>query len=172
MVMWACGENKKDDEGNGEKESISISTKDDESSKDEEKTSKQEENTTKDEKIKVKDVAGKSLDNAETILKAQGFQVSVEEEYSNDVQEGYGISQSPSAGNELLLSKDDVITLVVSKGKEPVVAQYLDSKVYSSFVSANPYNRMSAFEGEDLHKNICARAIKFECNNYDGNHKT
>lgn len=172
MAMWGCGGSKKDNEEKVENESVSMSTKEEESSKDDEKPSIQEQDTTKKETIKVKNVVGKSLDNAKTILKGQGFEISVEEEYSKDVQEGYVISQSPSAENELLLSKGDVITVIVSKGKEPVIAQYLDSIVYSNFVTGNPYNRMSAFEGADLHGNTCKRAIKFECNNYDANHKT
>lgn len=168
-MLCACGNDEGKKEGKFDLNSIITTTeeltteeKPTEEKTTEEKTTK-EETTSKVEKIKVQDVVGKSADNAEVILKGQGFEIYVESEFSNDVEEGYVISQSPSIDNELSLEKGDIITITVSKGKEPVETKYLDSIVYADYVSGSPYNKMSAYEGGDINGNACARAIKFEC---------
>lgn len=67
--------------------------------------------------ITVKDVVNKSEDSAKKILDGQGFKVSITKSYSNDVKEGYVISQSPKAGSKLI--KNSTVTVCVSKGKQP-----------------------------------------------------
>ena len=166
-MLWACGEDEEKKKNNSESDTVAVTAEEvtsTEAKTTEEKTTK-EETTTEVAKIKVKDIVGKSSENAETILKSQGFEVFIESEFSNDVEEGYVISQSPSADNNLSLEKGDVITIVVSKGKEPVEAEYLDSIVYAGYVSGSPYAKMSAYEGTDNNGNTFTRAIKFECNN-------
>lgn len=168
IALWACGEKKENKDSDfGVKpiitttEEITTEEKTTEETTTEEKTT--EETTSKVEKIKVKDVVGKSADNAEAILKGQGFEIYVESEFSNEVEEGYVISQSPSADNDLSLEKGDIVTITVSKGKEPIEAKYLDSIVYADYISGSPFNKMSAYEGIDRHGNACTRAIKFYC---------
>ena len=159
VSVSACGGSKKE---NGRQQEIDSPT-----SSVQQEATKEPETA---EVIKVRDVVGKSLDNAKAVLKSQGLDVYIEEEYSDDVDEGYVISQSPSVENDLSLSKGDVITLVVSKGKEPVVTKYLDSIVYADFVTGSPYNKMSAYSGKDFFGNECTRAIKFECNGDEEKH--
>lgn len=166
FVTWACGCSEAENiEQQGAQNQTIFGQEELQSNQAE--TPKQPETT---EAIKVRDVVGKSLDNAKVVLKSQGFEVYVEEEYSNDIEEGYVISQSPSVENDLSLSMGDVITLIVSKGKEPIVAQYLDSTVYADFVTGSPYNKMSAYSGKDRFGNECTRAIKFECNGDEEKH--
>lgn len=165
-IVYACG-------GSGEEEGLNIDvlhqTQTTESrSEDKKETTTKAETVNKN--LKVQDVVGKSVDNAKLILENQGFVVATEEEYSDDVEEGYVISQTPSVENDLTLSTGDMVTLTVSKGKEPVVAKYLDSIIYADFITGSPYNKMSAYSGEDYFGNECTRAIKFECNADEDKH--
>jgi beta-lactam-binding protein with PASTA domain/serine/threonine protein kinase len=65
----------------------------------------------------VKDWTGKDADQATAALERKGFEVTTEEEYSDDVAEGDVISQDPSDGT---LFRGDEIELVVSLGPELV----------------------------------------------------
>lgn len=161
-MLWACGDNGEKKKNNSDSDTEEVISTEEKTT--EEKTTRKE-TTIEVEKIKVKDVVGKSSENAEAILKSQGFEIFIESEFSNDVEEGYVIRQSPSADNNLSLEKGDVVTITVSKGKEPVEAKYLDSIVYANYVSGSPYNKMSAYEGQDIKGNVFTRAIKFECFN-------
>lgn len=66
--------------------------------------------------VTVPNVVGKSRSAAESALDAAGLNVSVVENYDNNVDKGYVISQSPSSGSQQ--SKGATITLYVSKGKQ------------------------------------------------------
>lgn len=160
MVLGGCGD-KEGDNGNIDVSDFTL--------KSAEATSQYEEPETT-AALKVKDVVGKGVDNAVLALEAQGFKVKLEEQYSDQVGEGYVISQQPSADNDLTLSTGDTITLTVSKGKEPQVTQYLDSIVYADFATGSKYNKMSAYSGKDYFGNECTRAIKFECNGDEEKH--
>ncbi len=60
-------------------------------------------------------------DDAVKQLKDLGFDnISIEEEYSDTVEEGYVISQNPKYVGEFRINVDDEITLVVSKGQKIV----------------------------------------------------
>ena len=60
-------------------------------------------------------------DDAVKQLKDLGFEnISIEEEYSDTVEEGYVISQNPKYVGEFRINVDDEITLVVSKGQKIV----------------------------------------------------
>jgi serine/threonine-protein kinase len=65
--------------------------------------------------VNLPNVIGKMQDEATKRLQAQDFQVAITEEFSNDVEEGRVISQSPSGSQAPYGS---TITLTVSKGPE------------------------------------------------------
>jgi beta-lactam-binding protein with PASTA domain len=67
--------------------------------------------------IKVTDWTGKDADRADAALTKQGLAVETSEEYSDDVDKGLVISQTPRTGE---LFKGDEIELVVSQGPELV----------------------------------------------------
>jgi serine/threonine-protein kinase len=67
----------------------------------------------------VEDVSGKSRADAEQTLTGQGFQVGkVVEQYSDEVPAGTVVSTDPAAGAQR--PKGSAITLVVSRGEEPL----------------------------------------------------
>ena len=70
------------------------------------------------EPVSVSDVVGKSESTAKSALEKQGFTVKTTEEYSDTTASGNVISQEPKSGSTGY--KGDTITLVVSKGKEPI----------------------------------------------------
>ena len=70
--------------------------------------------------IAVADVSGKKRKEAEKILKDQGFNVVVLENYDDTVEKGDVINQTPDAGTQL--KAGDTVTIYVSKG-----AEYSDS---------------------------------------------
>lgn len=67
--------------------------------------------------IEVPSVVGLDKDAATDTLKAAGFKVSTEFEYSDEVAEEKVISQTPDG--KLKAKKDDTVTIVVSRGTEP-----------------------------------------------------
>ncbi len=67
--------------------------------------------------IKVVDWTGKDADKAEAALTKQGLEVSRTEDYSDTVDEGDVIQQTPSTGS---LFKGDKVELTVSEGPEQV----------------------------------------------------
>lgn len=69
------------------------------------------------EPIEVQDYTGETATDAQAALEDAGFEVALDEEFSDDVAEGRVISQSPDSGTKF---RDDTITLVVSKGPENV----------------------------------------------------
>ena len=80
----------------------------------------------------VPDVRGKSQGDAKAILENAGFQVSVSEEYSDEVASGKVISQTPGAGSSLEEGK--TVNITVSKGQkeEPKKNTYSVGVNYSS----------------------------------------
>lgn len=72
--------------------------------------------------IKVANVVGKSKGDAESILKEQGFKVTVLENYDANIAAGKVISQSPEAGVSQLPGTE--IVLYVSKGKQPITITF------------------------------------------------
>lgn len=68
--------------------------------------------------VQVADVAGLDADAAEAQLRNQGLQVTPEEQYSADVDEGKAISTDPSAGQSI--PENSQVTLFVSLGPESV----------------------------------------------------
>ena len=68
--------------------------------------------------IKIRDWTGKEADRAQEVMERKGLEVDRDQlEYSDDVPEGYVISQSPSDGT---LFRGETVTLVVSQGPELV----------------------------------------------------
>lgn len=73
------------------------------------------------EEADVPDVVGMTAEEAKTTLQNAGFLVEEDEEYSEDVEEGYVISQTPEG--EATVEKGSTITIVISKGEEVKVAK-------------------------------------------------
>ena len=74
----------------------------------------------------VPDVTGKTSEEAQTILKAAGFEVEIDEEYDEETEEGKVISQSPAGDGQA--AKKSTVTIVVSKGEEVKVVEVPDLK--------------------------------------------
>lgn len=72
--------------------------------------------------VTVPNVSGKSSEEAVSILKEQGFNVRVLENYDFDIPAGKVISQNPNADSSQL--KDTEIVIIVSKGAPPVSVVY------------------------------------------------
>jgi beta-lactam-binding protein with PASTA domain/predicted Ser/Thr protein kinase len=68
--------------------------------------------------LTVPDVTNRTRDSAVTELEANDFVVTVVEEYSNDVLEGFVIRTEP-AGNSFVPRDNPLVTVVVSLGPEP-----------------------------------------------------
>jgi serine/threonine-protein kinase len=71
--------------------------------------------------ITMPEVVNRVLESAINTLVDAGItedRIEVEEEFSNDILEGFVISSDPAAGNPLV--QDATVTLVVSQGPEPV----------------------------------------------------
>lgn len=74
----------------------------------------------------VPDVVGKKSEEAKTLLTAAGFEVEIDEEYDEELEEDYVISQTPNG--ETKAAKGSKVTIVVSKGEEVKVAVVPDLK--------------------------------------------
>ena len=75
-------------------------------------------------KLKMPDLEDYDIDNAKTILKSLGLEItSTSEQFNDNVPKGQIISQSPKKDTEV--SSGDKITVVVSKGPEIKLQQYL-----------------------------------------------
>ncbi|MCD8005850.1 MAG: PASTA domain-containing protein [Oscillospiraceae bacterium] len=72
--------------------------------------------------ITVPDVSGESYEDAVEILEEQGFKVTKLENYDANVASGDVINQSPEAGTSQV--KGTSITLIVSKGKQPITVTF------------------------------------------------
>ncbi len=68
--------------------------------------------------VDVTNVVGKNADEAVKLLQNQGFKVTKLENYHATVASGKVISQSPAAGTTQI--EGSTITIIVSKGKQPV----------------------------------------------------
>jgi serine/threonine-protein kinase len=75
--------------------------------------------------IDIVDYTGRSGSGAAKALEKAGFEVKIERAFSDDVDEGDVISQSPSTGTGF---KDDTIVLTVSRGPEFVVVPDVEGK--------------------------------------------
>ncbi|TLS37320.1 Stk1 family PASTA domain-containing Ser/Thr kinase [Pseudalkalibacillus caeni] len=70
------------------------------------------------EPIELQDLTGKTKDEVQSYVDSHGLKASYEEEvYSDNVESGKVVSHSPGANAEV--NKGDVISFVISKGKEP-----------------------------------------------------
>lgn len=76
--------------------------------------------------VTVPNVVDKTEEEARAILQAAGFSVKVDEENSDEVEEGNVISQEP--GGDKQAAKGSTITIVVSEGKEIKLAVVPDLK--------------------------------------------
>ncbi|MCM1013231.1 Stk1 family PASTA domain-containing Ser/Thr kinase [Brevibacterium sp. XM4083] len=76
--------------------------------------------------VQVADVAGMDADAAEAQLRNQGFDVTTEETYNADVDEGSAISTDPAAGQSI--PENSTVKLVVSLGPENVTVPEVAGK--------------------------------------------
>lgn len=74
----------------------------------------------------VPDVVGKKTEEAKTLLVAAGFEVEIDEEYDEEVEKDYVISQTPNGTTQA--AKGSKVVIVVSKGEEVKVAVVPDLK--------------------------------------------
>ena len=70
------------------------------------------------ENAKVPSVAGMTGADAMAALEAEGFSVSLEQSYSDTIDEGFVVSQSPTAGE--YVDKGANVHIIVSQGAETV----------------------------------------------------
>lgn len=76
-------------------------------------------------KVTMEDYSGRSYEDTEKVLQEQGFKtVSKKEEYSDSVEKGMIISQTPTAGTEVV-AKDTDVELTVSRGQAPITLKDL-----------------------------------------------
>ena len=73
------------------------------------------------EEVNVPDVVGKTLEEAKAALSAAGFEVDEDDEYDEEVEKDYIISQTP--GGNTKAAKGSTVKIVVSRGKEVKVAK-------------------------------------------------
>lgn len=73
------------------------------------------------EEVDVPDVVGKTLEEAKAALTAAGFEVDEDDEYDEEVEKDYIISQTP--GGNTKAAKGSTVKIVVSRGKEVKVAK-------------------------------------------------
>ena len=94
--------------------------------------------------IKVEDYRGRPFEDAKKGLEKAGFEVSASEVFSEDVDKGNVVSQTPFEGTKV---KGDTITLTVSKGPEMVVVPNLvnHSRKFAAKVLDELGLKMTAF---------------------------
>jgi len=85
----------------------------------------------------VPNVVGQTQLNATNLLLANGFNVTVTHEFSNTVQSGNVISQTPAANSTLAIG--GTVNIVVSQGLAPATA--ITGVTHSSITQATPFNR-------------------------------
>ncbi len=83
--------------------------------------------------VSIPNVQGKNVTDAESELKSANFEVDKAYDYSDSVQEGFVISQSPEGGSQG--KKGDLVTLKISRGKESVTVPDF-TKIYADEESA------------------------------------
>lgn len=78
--------------------------------------------------VKMEDLKGKSLFEATLWLKRHGFKYEITYEFSDSVNRNYCIGQNEKEGT-LVDPKKDVITIIMSKGKEIVIPDFTSMSV-------------------------------------------
>ena len=84
--------------------------------------------------VTIPSVKGKSSADAKSTLEDKGFNVKITEQYSDTVEKGKVISQSPSANSSL--TKSSTVTIYVSKGIQPVTVPNVVGKSSSAASSS------------------------------------
>ena len=129
--------------------------------------------------LQVANVVGMAQKDAANALKNQGFTVKVNENYSETVESGKVISQSPEAGSSQI--KNTIVLLTVSKGKAPIevpdvtgvsqsnaestmkalklnvsiTKEYSETASYGSVISQDPPAGSKAYSGDTVKLVIC-----------------
>ena len=73
--------------------------------------------TRTEDKVSVPGVVGRDEESAKNSIQSVGLSVSVRTQYSDDVEKGKVISQSPGSGSQV--SKNTTVVITVSKGQKP-----------------------------------------------------
>ena len=66
----------------------------------------------------IDDYIGKQLESVQSVLKELNIEIDIVEEYSDEVEEGTIISQTPASGSTM--TKGDTVVFIVSKGPEEI----------------------------------------------------
>src|SRR5699024_4522508 len=104
------------------------------------------------ERIAIQDVTGFTENQLHEYETASGFKISsVKSEYSDPVEEGEVISQTPSKGTEL--TKGSTIEVVLSKGKEPKPTKHIVQKAKITYAEQAPEEDEDEQEHEDDDEN-------------------
>lgn len=84
--------------------------------------------------VQIPDVKGKQLEEAKQTLENSKIKYRIEENYNENVAQGYIISQSPEFGNDYDYEKSAPVTIVVSKGIKVVKMPTVKGKTYEDAV--------------------------------------
>ena len=84
--------------------------------------------------VTIPSVTGKPSADAKSALEEKGFNVKITEQYSDTVEKGKVISQSPSSNSSL--TKGSTVTIYVSKGIQPVTVPNVVGKTSSTASSS------------------------------------
>jgi len=96
----------------------------------------------------VPDTTGQSIDDATNNLQQQGFEVSVDKEFSDSIKNGEVISQSPSGGS--LLQEGGNVTLVVSQGILEVFAENSSTRTIMIYIVGSDLETNAGLATGDL----------------------
>ncbi|WP_295250800.1 Ltp family lipoprotein [uncultured Catenibacterium sp.] len=133
-------------------------------------TAEKVEKTKKVEKVEVADLRNT---DAQAWCDQNGFQLSKEEDFSDNVAEGGFISQSPQAGTQL--EKGSTVTVHYSKGKEPTMedknalakAESYSSRMHMS--KAAIYDQLTSSYGEGFPAEAAQYAVDHLVADYKAN---
>lgn len=113
--------------------------------------------------IEMIDLKGKSLFEATLYLNRYGIKYNLEYAFSNDVKRGYCISQSEKEGTTIN-PNEDMITLVISKGKEIVLPDFTTMNVEEAtrWITDNnlKLNFKEQYDNEIIKGNIISASYK------------
>lgn len=110
--------------------------------------------------VDVPDVTGKTEEDASAQLRAEGFKVSVDTDYNDDVEEGYVISQSPEGGEKAAEGAN--IQLIISMGPAVKKTEVPDLRGLSESAAKDKLSGANLKAGtvsEEYHDSVTAGCV-------------
>lgn len=110
--------------------------------------------------VDVPDVTGKTEEDASAQLRAEGFKVSVDTDYNDDVEEGYVISQSPEGGERAAEGAN--IQLIISMGPAVKKTEVPDLRGLSESAAKDKLSGANLKAGtvsEEYHDSVTAGCV-------------